>query len=96
MKIEEAYLIKEPKQRPEKKKISTCQYQKEYYKKNKTEINKKLCLLKKQQYEKEAPKILLDKLNNNYEFKRFPKNKLIKYNIVFNDETKQYYIQSNK
>lgn len=84
MKIEEA-LFKEPKERPEKIKLSTCQYQKEYYKRNKDVINKKLCKLKKQQYEKEAPQILLDKLNNNYEFKRFPKNKLIKYNIVFKD-----------
>ena len=92
-------LIKPPPANPKKVKISKNPHQRSYYNQNKAIINKLACVLKKKQYqsilknkyEKKARIELLFKLNNDHKFLRNPKNKIDKYNIIF-DEVKKMYV----
>lgn len=79
--VQEAEIDKE--ELKKRRRESKNNYLKEYYKKNKEEISNK----NKNHY----ALLTVEKLNKG-EYKRIPTTRIIKYNIQFNDLTKQYFL----
>ena len=65
------------------------EYNKKYYNEHKEHIKE----LMKECHKKMRIKNLLDKLNNNFEFQRFPFSRIKKYGIKKDEQNNKYFIE---